>query len=98
MLEKDIEKRLAAEIKALGGIAYKWESPGNAGVPDRICILPRGSCIFVETKQPKGTLKKRQALQHKRLLQRGHRVVKIYTMDELNDFLKSVKKDLQNEI
>lgn len=30
----------------------KWTSPGNAGVPDRIVILPRNVIAFVELKAP----------------------------------------------
>ena len=40
MLEKDIEKILVGEVKKLGGRAYKWVSPGNDGVPDRIVVFP----------------------------------------------------------
>lgn len=32
MREKEIEKYLREEIKKLGGIAYKFTSPGNSGV------------------------------------------------------------------
>ena len=32
MKEKEIEKRLITGVKNLGGKAYKWVSPGNAGV------------------------------------------------------------------
>ena len=38
--EKDIEKYLRDEIKKVGGIAYKFVSPGNSGVPDRLVLLP----------------------------------------------------------
>lgn len=27
-------------IRKLGGRAFKWVSPGNDGVPDRIVVLP----------------------------------------------------------
>ena len=40
MREKDIERILVTEVKKLGGRAYKWTSPGNDGVPDRIVIFP----------------------------------------------------------
>lgn len=52
MLERDIEKYLVTRVKALGGRSYKWVSPGNVGVPDRIVLLPDGRIIFVELKQP----------------------------------------------
>ena len=56
MLEKEIEKILMAEVKKLGGRAYKWVSPGNDGVPDRIVIFPDRAPIFVELKADNGKL------------------------------------------
>lgn len=53
-LEKDIEQKLVRIVKAADGLCLKWVSPGCAGVPDRICILPGGKIIFVELKRPKG--------------------------------------------
>ena len=50
MQEKEIEKILVAEVKKLGGRAYKWVSPGNDGVPDRIVVFPNRKPIFVELK------------------------------------------------
>lgn len=52
MNEYVIERGVFRIVKQLGGHAYKWTSPGTAGVPDRICILPKGRVIFVETKRP----------------------------------------------
>lgn len=54
MREKEIEKYLREEIKKLGGIAYKFTSPGNSGVPDRLVLLPYGIMAFVELKAPGG--------------------------------------------
>jgi hypothetical protein len=60
--EKDTEAYLRDEVRKLGGKAYKFVSPGQAGVPDRICILPGGRVFFVETKSEgkKSTDKQRQ--------------------------------------
>ena len=52
MLEKDIEKYLRDQVKKLGGKAYKFVSPGNSGVPDRMVCLPGGRIYFVELKAP----------------------------------------------
>lgn len=52
MLEKEIERRLRVEVKAVGGLCLKWESPGCAGVPDRMILLPGGHILFVELKAP----------------------------------------------
>ena len=42
MREKEIEKRLVAEVKKNGGICPKFVSPGYSGMPDRIILLPKG--------------------------------------------------------
>ena len=52
MLEKDIEARLKKGIDRLGGECYKFTSPGHAGVPDRLILLPGGTMAFVELKAP----------------------------------------------
>ena len=54
MLEKQIERKLVREVKNLGGVAYKFISPGSSGVPDRIVILPGENPIFVELKTEVG--------------------------------------------
>lgn len=57
MREKEIEQHLVERVRAAGGMALKWVSPANAGVPDRICILPGGRIVFVELKSPEGRLR-----------------------------------------
>lgn len=52
MYESTLEQAICKYIKALGGKAYKWVSPGNPGAPDRIAILPGGYIIFIEVKRP----------------------------------------------
>ena len=48
MREKTIEQKLVQAVKAKGGIAPKFVSPGFSGVPDRLILLPDGKCGFVE--------------------------------------------------
>lgn len=48
--EKYLERKLCAEVKKLGGIAYKFVSPGRRGVPDRMVALPHSQTVFVELK------------------------------------------------
>lgn len=52
MFESAFEKTVCELIKKCGGKAYKWVSPGNPGVPDRICVMPKGKTIFIEVKRP----------------------------------------------
>ena len=56
MLEKDVERRLAKSVEALGGKAYKFVSPAHRGVSDRVVILPGGRVWFVELKTETGKL------------------------------------------
>lgn len=53
-LEKEIEQKLGDMVRRHGGLSLKWVCPGWIGVPDRICLLPGGTVIFVELKRPDG--------------------------------------------
>jgi hypothetical protein len=66
-LERNIERKLVRGVKAMGGIAYKWVSPGNTGVPDRIVIFPDGKIEFVELKTETNKPTPLQTAQMKRL-------------------------------
>ena len=48
--EREIEAYLVKNVKNKKGLCMKWTSPGNAGVPDRIIIVPGGKVYFVELK------------------------------------------------
>lgn len=48
--EKTTEKYLRDEVRKIAGRAYKFVSPGNTGVPDRLVCLPGGKAVFVELK------------------------------------------------
>ena len=50
--ESYYEQKLTRAVKALGGLCWKFVSPGHSGVPDRIVILPGGAILFVELKAP----------------------------------------------
>lgn len=78
MRERDIEQYLVKRVKQAGGEAYKWVSPGNSGVPDRIVVLPGGLVIFVECKAPG---KRPTALQHAQLHRLLDLSVPVYIID-----------------
>lgn len=65
MLEKELERKLVDKVQNLGGKAFKFVSPGNAGVPDRLVILPENKIGFAEMKRPGGTTTKLQDKQIK---------------------------------
>ena len=51
MREKTIERKLMQAVKAQGGLAPKFVSPGFDGMPDRIVLMPDGKIGFVEVKR-----------------------------------------------
>lgn len=65
--EKNIEGYLRDQAKKFGGRAYKFESPGNIGVPDRLVVFPGGRIFFVELKAPGKKPRPNQILQMRRL-------------------------------
>lgn len=88
MKESEIEKILVGEVKKLGGIAYKWVSPGNDGVPDRIVVFPDRRPVFVELKTDRGRLTVLQGVQIRRLEKLGQDVTVIYGLDGLSQFFQ----------
>lgn len=88
MLERDIEKILKDEVQKAGGKAYKWTSPGNDGVPDRIVIFPDAIPIFVELKTEKGELSALQKVQIRKLEELGQQVEVIKGIQGLIDFFR----------
>lgn len=86
MRESEIEKILTSEVKKLGGRAYKWVSPGNDGVPDRIVIFRNGEPVFVELKSETGRLSPLQEVQIRRLAELGQQVEVVKGISGLADF------------
>lgn len=84
--ESAVEDILRKEVQKLGGRAYKFVSPGNEGVPDRIVIFPGTTPIFVELKTEKGRLSKLQKVQLKRLEDLGQNVTVIRGVEGVVDF------------
>jgi hypothetical protein len=67
MKEITVEQYLVSEFKRFfpDGQIHKYEI--RRGEPDRILLLPKGVCMFVETKRPGEDLRKAQVRAFKRL-------------------------------
>ena len=91
MLEKEVEKFLVREVKKIGGISFKFISPGNAGVPDRIVILPIGKVIFVELKTDKGKLTKLQEVQIKKISDLGADARVLRGIEGVKEFINEIQ-------
>jgi hypothetical protein len=79
MRENQIEKRLVREVKAAGGLAPKFISPGMDGMPDRLVLLPGRRIAFVETKGEGEVMRPLQIKRKRQLEQLGFRV---YCVDD----------------
>lgn len=90
MKENQIESYLRQKVKDLGGIAYKFVSPGNSGVPDRMVLLPEGRTVFVELKAPGKKPTKLQLMQHKRMQTLGHEVRVIDSREQVDAWLQEL--------
>ncbi|KDS92365.1 nuclease [Dermabacter hominis 1368] len=80
MNERTIEQHLKQAVDAIGGLCWKFTSPGTAGVPDRICINC-GRVIFVELKAP-GRLPR--PIQRRRIQQLRNHGISVEIVDSLD--------------
>ena len=73
-LESEIEKRVCDYAKKRGCLAYKFTSPSQRSVPDRLFILPGGTVRFVEFKRLGGVPTPAQAAEHHKMAAKGQDV------------------------
>ena len=95
MLEKDIEAWLNKKIKNLGGLSFKFTSPNNPGVPDRIYIFPEGRVYFVELKTEIGRMSNIQKWQRERFTQMGCRFYLVKGMTQAREFIKELEHEIR---
>lgn len=93
MSEKEIENYLVRKIKNKKGIAYKFTSPGNSGVPDRLCLLPNVKIFFVELKSPG---KKPRALQINQITKIAKLGQRVYVLDSKEKVDEVLETELSN--
>jgi len=90
MRESSLERKFRQAVERIGGLAPKWVSPGNRGVPDRIVLLPEGRTVYVELKAPGKPLQPLQRKWRKTLLALGHQHYKIDSEDDMERFIREV--------
>lgn len=85
-LEKEVEEKWIKHAKQHGWKTYKFRSPGNSSVPDRIFIKrrPDGTAFvfFIEFKRPGKTSNANQILEQKLLRELGFWVIEIDYYDK----------------
>ena len=93
MYERTIEQKLAARVKAMGGIAPKFTSPGFDGMPDRLVLLPHGRMGLVELKAPGRTPRPLQLARHKLLRRLGFKVYVIDGIEQIDSVLEEISHE-----
>lgn len=83
--EKSIEKKLVETVKAKGGWCIKLLPFVLNGLPDRLCLMPGGVCIFVETKATKLKAEKLQNYVHRKLKKLGFTVVVLDSIEKIEN-------------
>jgi hypothetical protein len=91
MREKATEQKLILMIKAAGGIAPKFISPGYDGMPDRIVLLPEGRIAFVEVKVPGKKPRPLQQARHDMLRRLGFKVFVLDDTSQIGDILDEIR-------
>ena len=94
--EKAIEKKLVEAAVCKGGLCPKFVSPGTAGMPDRIVLLPGGRIGFVEVKAPGKVPRPLQAARHAQLRKLGFKVYVLDDPAQISDILKRLEKNESN--
>ena len=87
MLEKNIEAHLVKSVRRIGGVAYKFTSPAQRGVADRIVCLPDGSTWFVELKAAGGRLSPLQEVFARDMERLGQRYVCLWSRDMVDEWV-----------
>ncbi|MCI7804439.1 MAG: VRR-NUC domain-containing protein [Oscillospiraceae bacterium] len=93
MRESFIEEKLTKAVKQNGGVCWKFTSPGTAGVPDRIILMPEGRIAFVEVKAPGEKPRPLQQSRHRLLRRLGFKVYVLDTLEDIEKIISEVKND-----
>ncbi len=91
MREREIEKKLVDAVKTQGGVCWKFISPGTAGVPDRIILMPMGRIAFVEVKAPGESPRKLQLARHRFLRRLGFKTFVLDNPEQIGGILDEIQ-------
>lgn len=89
MRESEVERHFVWTVERMGGITYKFTSPGRKGVADRIACLPDGSTWFVELKTKGGRLSPLQKMFAADMAALNQRYMCIWTKEQVNQWLST---------
>lgn len=92
MNEKYIESRFREAVRDAGGLALKFTSPGYAGVPDRIVLMPGGMVCFAELKASGKKMRPLQMRRKQQLESLGFRVYCIDRPEQIEGVIDEIRR------
>jgi hypothetical protein len=93
MREKTLERKLIEAVKAMGGIAPKFTSPGFDGMPDRLVLMPFGRIGFVEVKRHGEKPRPLQEARHGMLRRLGFKVYVVDSIEQIRQIIGEIGGD-----
>lgn len=91
MREKTVESKFTSAVKAKGGLAVKFTSPGFNGMPDRLVMFPGGRIGFVEVKAPRETPRPLQRSRLKLLRRLGFKAFVLDNPEQIGGIIDAIQ-------
>jgi hypothetical protein len=95
MRESEIERYFNWAVQRLGGRTYKFHSPNNRGVSDRIACLPGGETWFVELKAPRGRLSPLQRVFAQDMEHLGQNYACLWSKERVDEWAHTITNTTQ---
>jgi len=86
MKESEVELYFVWAVLSLNGITYKFKSPNQRGVADRIACLPNGETWFVELKTKGGRLSELQKLYAKNMEKLNQKYAVLWNKEQIDEW------------
>ena len=92
MREREIERYFVWAVERMGGRSFKFHSPNQRGVSDRIACLPDGSTWFVELKTKGGRLSDLQRLFAREMERLNQNYACLWTKEGIDEWARTITK------
>lgn len=87
MKESEIERHFVWAVEMAGGKTWKFASPSQRGVADRIACMPDGTAWFVELKTKGGRLSPLQKLFGETMVKLNQNYSVIWTKEQVTEWI-----------
>ena len=87
MTEAEIERYFVWAVRRAGGQTYKFKSPTQRGVADRIACMPWGATWFVEIKKPGGRISPLQQVFALEMQKLGQNYACLWSKEEIDAWI-----------